>query len=419
MNIEIIARQAVERIKSQWGLPQSGFLAGGSIANIIWEMVSGNKAVINDIDIFHFTEKYETFNKKDKSTLFNFSNTETKYYEDYTGLCFTTKTKEFYSIVEAERDDMFNHIKYKSNTDDPTLIIRSFDINATRVGYHIEEDKIYWTKEFEDFLQTGELKVCNLITPCHTAVRIAKKSKELKAKLDDFEFKLLQYSLSRGFQDKVKWRFKDRYKEMFEKHVNLLKPFFALRRDHEAENYVLAEYKEKVELFYLEPVFINNSETFVIKNTSDIFEDSQLDSIFTTTDFVFYMRHIWNKSKLKNLWSKLHYFFINDNYIDKEVDNDDIDLLSRFARFAPNSIENLKGLKLSEQIEVIKKFLDKFKEDPIVAISILENVKVNKDIILDDQTVLLLELSVRKSIINDTKNKVSKIIHPDDTKLII
>ena len=159
MNIEVLARQAINTIKEKWGLPSTGFLAGGSIANIIWELVSGNKAIVNDIDIFHFEGIQEKFNKGDKSSLFNYHNTETKYYEDYTGMCFTTRTKEFYSIVSAEKEDIFNNIRYKSNVHDPSLIIRSFDINATRVGYNIEEDKIYWTKEFEDFLKTGELKV--------------------------------------------------------------------------------------------------------------------------------------------------------------------------------------------------------------------------------------------------------------------
>ena len=59
-------------------------------------------------------------------------------------------------------------------------------------------------------------------------------------------------------------------------------------------------------------------------------------------------------------------------------------------------------------------FLDKFKEDPIVAISILENIKVDKNIILDEQTKLILELSVRKQIVNDVRGKVSKILNLED-----
>ena len=46
--------------------------------------------------------------------------------------------------------------------------------------------------------------------------------------------------------------------------------------------------------------------------------------------------------------------------------------------------------------------------------SILESVKVNKDIILDEQTILLLELSVRKKIVNDTRGKVNKILNIEE-----
>ena len=414
MNIENLARQAINRIKDTWGLPKTGFLAGGSIANIIWELVSGNKAVVNDIDVFHFVGIKENYDRKDKDSIFNFRNTQTTYYEDYTGMCFTTKTKEFYSIVSSEKQEMFNNINYKSNVEDPSLIIRSFDINATRVGYSIDEDKIYWTSEFEEFLKTGELKVCNLMTPCHTSVRIAKKADELNAKLNPFEFKLLQYSLSRSFSDKIKWRFKDRYQKMYEKYSSILEPYFLIRRDKSIEDYVFLQYNEKVELYFLMANIPGNDarkDYFSFdRDYSKIFQHSNLDSIYRTTDFLFYMRNIWAKPELEKLWTKLDYFFVTENYVDGEFDQEDIDLLSRFSRYAPNSIENLKGFKLSEQIQIIKKFLDNYKEDPIVAISILESVKVDKDILLDEETSLLLELSVRKKIINDTRGKVRMIL---------
>ena len=69
-----------------------------------------------------------------------------------------------------------------------------------------------------------------------------------------------------------------------------------------------------------------------------------------------------------------------------------------------------KGYKLSEQIAIIKKFLENYKEDPIVAIAILENIKIDKDMELDEQTSLLLELSVRKHIFNE--GKVDVIMNP-------
>jgi hypothetical protein len=320
---------------------------------------------------------------------------------------------------------MFNTIKYKSNTSDPSLIIKSFDINATRIGYDIDNDKLYWTSEFEDFLKTGELKVSNLMTPSHTAVRIAKKSKELNAKLDEFEFKLIQYALSYRFIDRIKLRFRERYLDMCREYKHMLSPYFQMSRDLEAEEFVFGKTGEKVELYYLvsrdiktevtEVPLTEDFEKIVYSNLPLIFEDNNLNKIFKSTDFLFYMRNIYGKDQsMKDMWGKLYYFFNDVHYIDREVSNEDMDLLQRFGKYAPGSIENLKGLKLSEQIEVIKKFLDKFKEDPIIAISILESVKVDKDIVLDEQTMLLLELSVRKKIVNDTRGKVNKILNLEE-----
>jgi hypothetical protein len=228
--------------------------------------------------------------------------------------------------------------------------------------------------------------------------------------------KLLQYSLARGFNDKIKWRFKEKYKKMYEDHINLLKSFFTIKRDTEGEQYVKGHYGQDVELYFLESVL--SEKEFLgdmlpqnhRRSPSEIFDDNNIDSIFTTTDFLFYMRNIFGNDNLKDLWSKLQYFFISDNYVDREVSQEDIELLHRFSQYAPESIEKLKGLKLSEQIEIIKKFLDKYKDDPIIAISILESIKVDKDIVLDDDTALILELSVRKKIINDTRGKVKRIL---------
>ena len=417
MNIESLGRQAIERIKSEWGLPKRGFLAGGSIANIVWELVSGNKAVVSDIDVFIFDSLEERVNTSNRDTLFNYQEKETRYYEDYTGMCFNTYTKDFYSIIEAEREGMFNNIRYKSNSQDPSLIIKSFDINSTRIGYSIEKDELYWTPEFEEFLKTGELKVTNLMTPSHTAIRIVKKSKDLNVKLDEFEFKLIQYALSCNFQDRIKLRFRERYLDLYKEYSEQLKDFFTIKRDFEAEDYVKIHHQKEVQLFYLSPIVndesteISDFDRLIYAHRSNLFkEDENINLIFKSSDFLFYMRNIYGKEELSKLWKKLYFYFNDVNYIDKEVSMEDIELLCRFSENAPNAIENLKGYKLSEQISIIKKFLDKYKEDPIIAISILENVKINKDIELDEQTSLLLELSVRKQILNDTRGKVNKIL---------
>ena len=420
METEILARKALDILKSKWGLPQKGFLAGGSLANTIWELHSGNPAIVNDIDIFIFEGKIdnqEEISRED--SLFRFKEEDVRYYEDYTGMCWNSYTKDFYTITSSEKKGIFNEIGYKASTDEQGIILNSFDINATRVGYSIEEDKFYITKDFEEFLKTGELKICNIQTPSHTAIRIAKKSKELNASLDELEFKLISYCLSRQFSDVNKLRFKERYFEMFNQNKDLLKPYFKIERDKEIEEFLKLHKNVDTELYgltntdYFLPVKEYESKDYEIISfleSCNIFNDDNLGKLHTSKDFLFYIRNIFG-TEMEKIWEKVYYFYTDCGYVDMEVSKEDLDLLRRLGNYAPKSIEGLKGMKISQQLSLVKKLLDIYKEDPIIAISILEKGNSSLYVDLDDEcNQLLLELSVRKEIVNDTRNKVGNIL---------
>lgn len=410
MNIESLVRQAILTIKSKWGLPKSGFIAGGAISNLVWESVSGNKAVVNDIDVFLFDGVIEVLDESDKSSLFRYQEKKITYFEDYVGMKFNSSTKDFYTIINSENDGIFNKITFKSNKSDTDIILRSFDINATRVGYSIEEDKVYWTTEFEEFLNSGQLKVCNLMTPSHTAVRIVKKKHELNCELNPFELDLLRYSLEYRFFDTIKFRFKQRYYDIYQKYSEFLEPYFEIKREEEVESYIFESYGEKTKIYQLyakiEVPDPFSDEPVIVKR---LFSDVNLTGIHTSEDFLFYMRNIYGRPEYSELWQKLYFFFSDTSYIDCQPTDEELDLINRLAKYAPNSIENLKGLKLSEQIKLVKSVLELYEDDPLVAISLLEKHKLN-EVELNSQNLLLLELSVRRQIVNDTKNKVRNIL---------
>lgn len=410
MNIESLVRQAILTIKSNWGLPKSGFIAGGAISNLVWESISGNKAVVNDIDVFLFDGVIEVLDESDKSSLFRYQEKKITYFEDYVGMKFNSSTKDFYTIINSENDGIFNKIKFKSNKSDTDIILRSFDINATRVGYSIEEDKVYWTTEFEEFLNSGQLKVCNLMTPSHTAVRIVKKKHELNCELNPFELDLLRYSLEYRFVDTIKFRFKQRYYDIYQKYSEFLEPYFEIKREEEVESYIFESYGEKTKIYQLyakiEVPDPFSDEPVTVKR---LFSDVNLTGIHTSEDFLFYMRNIYGRPEYSELWQKLYFFFSDTSYIDCQPTDEELDLINRLAKYAPNSIENLKGLKLSEQIKLVKSVLELYEDDPLVAISLLEKHKLN-EVELNSQNLLLLELSVRRQIVNDTKNKVRNIL---------
>jgi hypothetical protein len=391
MDVQQLAQRAIDKIKSQWGLPKRGFIAGGSISNLIWEEVSGTKAIINDIDVFLFDGLLESYNEDRKEYLYSFKEDEENvWYDDYSGLRFIDRAKNYYSICESTTDGIFNYVSYKSNTHNPEIIIKSFDINCTAIGYSIEEDKFYWTPEFEKFLNTGELKITNLKTPCHTAIRIVKKSEELKVDLDLFELEIIQGVLSRQLQDVYKVRFQDRYFNMFNNH-KILENYFTIEKDLECMAQVKVKYDKDVDLWTL-------------KTKKEVLLDNNLLTIHKGEDFLFYLRNIYMKPELVDIWNKLRPLFINEDYVDGGIDVEDMKLLSKTIQFLPKTILNLRGYKLTEQVSIIKLLLERYKEDPTIAFSVLEKHTIEPNQEIDDSTALLYELSVRKEIVDEFHN---------------
>ena len=406
MEIEILARKALEILKSKWGMPSKGFLAGGSLANTIWELKSGNPAVVNDIDIFVFEGKIkdqEEISKED--SLFRFKEEDVKYVgDDYRGIISNRYVKDFYTITSADNKGIFNEIVYKASTEDQSIILNSFDINATRVGYSIEKDKFYWTKDFEEFIRTGELKVSNLQTPSHTAIRIVKKRKELGAKMDESEMNILVYGISRNFSDINKFRFKEKYFDLYNQNIEELKPYFEIYRDEETEAYLMREKMIETKLYRLKGL------SSAIEKGDFSISEWQSAAIGTSEEFLFYIRNVYGK-KIEKSWYKIRHFYTDIDYLDIEASKDDLEILHRFSIYAPKSIARLRGMKISEQIGLIKKLFKVYREDPIIAISILEK---ESSVLLsdldDEKNQLLLELSVRKEITSDPRNKVGNIL---------
>jgi len=416
MNIESLARQAINIIKDTWGLPKSGFIAGGSLANVIWELVSGNKARVNDIDIFLFNGIID-----DESALaitssgrkLSYVDKELSYHEDYNGLSFKATPKEYYTIDSSEKEGIFNYIKYRSSVESPSIVINSFDINCTAIGYSIEEDKFYWLKSFEDFLETGDLKVTSLTTPCHTTIRICKKQDELNAKLEDFEYSLLNYAISNRFIDTNKTKFSTRYSELFEKYKDRI-PSFSIERREGDEEYLRTKGID-IELYTL---LVNNRFDLLLSSGEVFFDDKNITKIYSSKHFLFYMRNIYRNEKLKLIWEKTKYFLTTEDYIDVSiVDEKNLDRLARLTEYAPGTIENLRGHRLSKQLEFVDKMFNKFKEDPLVGISILEKYKMDDIDLNDDSSLLLQELSVRRKVIDDVNHKVDKILDGKYAKL--
>jgi hypothetical protein len=295
-------------------------------------------------------------------------------------------------------------VEYISSTEDRSIIIESFDINSCQIGYDIEKDKFTWTKEFEYFLETGKLQLTNLTSPAHSAIRLVKKQSDLDCELPELELDIVCYALkNHRFMDTKKHRFKERYAKMFKEYKTGLENKFRLVRDKDLESYL----KNNLDVH-------DNIWTIKPKVDGVSFKKEEVPGVILSKDFLYYIRNIWKKVNFEKHWFKL--YFVIDNqlpstqYFDQDISEKDFELLTNMVKFAPNTTKNLIGLTISQQLELIKTVLSKFEHDPFVGITVLESYDIKSHNLDDEMEVLLMELSVRKQVIEDSKDKVYKIL---------
>ena len=220
---------------SKYGnIPNDGFLCGGAVANTLMKLKWGGDYPINDLDIFVET-------KKDKQSRTPMRTDRLQLSADYWQLNASYNHGNMYRIVSSDRDGMINIVKvFRVNRDKSKnyyYILKGFDLNCTQVGVDLRSGELVYTKEFDDFLNDKQLKVVAPYTPAHTAVRLLKKLDELGCYCDvDSQMKLLSQPFThpkmikydRAYSGVFAMFFGAKYKEMYEKYENQLKPYFRL-----------------------------------------------------------------------------------------------------------------------------------------------------------------------------------------------
>jgi hypothetical protein len=444
MNIQKLAENALSKIQDMVDLPKTGVVAGGSLANLIWEEVSGNKDVINDVDIFAFThimtlEEMEEMRKVQYSKNF-YDKKDVEFLEHYNGMRIRSKTADFFKITKVSRDGLLNTIEICGTKNDPLIIIDSFDINCTQIGYSIDQDKFYWTSEFEEFINTGQLKVSNLMSPIHTAIRIVKKEDELNAKLDDLELEMCQYSVHHHLSDINRRYFTDKYFGVFKQYKDKLLKYFRIRPDKQMTDFMLScksgPDKDDIMLYILEcntggvsfDEIDQGDSGDSGKDMSDIFDIDQgwgterymrsfRDlSVRTGGQLMDYVRR-YNDVDPK-LFSKLKFLVNGDNYFDKTLNDDDLEFMSKIIDYAPAIIPKLMDMKLSEQINSIRKLTRLYDFNRRIGLCVMEHPKFGFED-MDNYTTddyLLFELGKRKEIAKNSNAKEIRIFGSSGTK---
>lgn len=419
MELKRLAEEALDYIKSRWTLPGQGLLAGGSLANTIWALKNGTEPLINDVDIFVYVGHLDFIDPNDRETLFRYTEKEVEYYDDYNGYREHPYDKKFYAIKESTRDGMVNTITYDASDRDPMMILESFDLSCTGVGYDLETGQYFWTQDFEDFINTGKIKVSNIGTPSHTAIRLAKKSKDLGVEMDEFELKLLMHAIDYNFSDTVKRYFKQKRMDDYTDVEDILSEYLVPYRVEEVEKMIFLKYDTEEKIYGLKNKVssVEKPKSQVILDEADldffadieledstVFGDNNIFRIMTGKSFLNYMRNVYGDEEKMRLFNGLVPLFGAKNYFDEIPKEEDSRMLALLCSISPLITKALKDMTISEQINVVKTTFAAF-DDKTVALAALENGRVVEPW-MDESDVLLMELSLRKEIFGRIESRI-------------
>tara|TARA_R110000751_G_scaffold77362_3_gene156042 strand:+ start:1213 stop:3162 length:1950 start_codon:yes stop_codon:yes gene_type:complete len=227
-----IVAKILNKLSKLCNIPNSGFLAGGAVANTLLNMKYGEDYPINDLDIFREGDAPETLHTPLRTNKLIIQ-------EGYGGAEINYDHGSNYRIIEVSRDGLLNFITItkvydRENRRDYQYILNGFDFNCCQVGIDLSNNQIYYTEDFVKFLNTQQLEVTALYTPAHTAIRLFKKKDELNCYCDIEKcMELISQPLIGDIRKYIiglhfAFYFSHKYKDMFIKYYSEIKQYFKL-----------------------------------------------------------------------------------------------------------------------------------------------------------------------------------------------
>lgn len=218
-------------------------LAGGSVADLLFQEKINQKKSINDIDIF-ISQPVKNLSE----------------YNDVEYFINSKNNASYYRITEVIWDKKFNFIKVF--TSEPCLnekefaqyIIKGFDMNACQAAISLDEKKLYTTPEFNYFLETKDLRITNPHNIASTALRLFKKNLNLNLNSDiNREMEILISSYFYYAQKKYMGTLV-KTSNPKTKYLNYVMPYFniKLKNDGEFGEYYSFEPKKSKDILSLE-----------------------------------------------------------------------------------------------------------------------------------------------------------------------
>jgi hypothetical protein len=394
--------KAIELLDKKYHLPDRGFLAGGSLSNTIWKLTGGEKAIINDIDIFfinktedrlsEYSYRKHTERKSTKDLNVVADNDMT----DYTDIMYTDNKKNRYICFnKEERNDIFNYITIDSNLDEEKYeyIFKSFDINSCQVGYDLTNKKAYYTPEFKDFLNTRELKVVNIISPSNTTCRLIKKEKDLgNCLLQDFEFLLLKYSYSSV--GKKRLFLGKKFAPIFEENKEKIGKYLKLQRVYKNNKEILTLIPKDWTINEGKFLFHYDERTWYSEKKSRFEHFLESNKRYVRkNDLIYFCRNILNDKYKRKLWVEVPQYF---NHMDYLNGIDDLEKVNQILWLHCKDIREILGEPNQHNVIINK-------------VNGNSDIPLQRVVIFQDMTLLeqiKVKNYIKKKVAEDSKNSV-------------
>lgn len=230
-----LGEQVMNVLSRLQSLPEKGIIAGQAVASAIDEILGTGTPVYNDIDCFRTSSNGEI--PKDTEQSMNVRTgprlASTVTYSVSEGLDadaysqrLNVLTRNLYQVMRVEEQGLLNNVDVhwlSSNHfwlfDKPTVqmhdarqldLIRVFDLNNVQASVDLSTGRLVVTDAFREFFRTRQMRLSNLFTPVHTALRLVHKAQELSNVYADLEgsLKMLNAAIrvNEGSEDLAKLR---------------------------------------------------------------------------------------------------------------------------------------------------------------------------------------------------------------------
>lgn len=166
------------------GYREGGCIAGQAVSSAVQDLFFGGRGGgYNDVDCFAPADGHHFDFTQGRNRVMTVQMAEVVGEIDYEQI--SARVVPRYRVLSSSRMEKLNLVQideYARNKsiDLTASIIRSFDFNCVQIGIDLCERKLVWTPAFERFLASRQIEVESTHTPAHTAIRLAKKMRELK-----------------------------------------------------------------------------------------------------------------------------------------------------------------------------------------------------------------------------------------------